>query len=411
MTGNLVMRSANFINNGAEAMLLSFRNALLREMPEASVWAQMGGGDAQRAMLEGMSPLVARSEGRRFRHRALTDVLFAHASLRRPFGELRRRHAQAIQMRSVGPCDVVDLAGFGYGDAWSTERADASIGWKNFALRNGGKVVYAPQAWGPFEKSHWKELLPGLLDGAEFYARDPLSRDYLSAALRAPVPLQCDSAFSFSGGSKAHGEALLARFAWNDPSKPLVVFTPNMRLYERSEGKGGGNAMVKALAESIRALRRAADVRILLLANEMSFEHRRNDDRYLCALLETVCGEPGEIEACRDWLSAADVRSILMNAEMAVSARYHSILLASTSLCPALALGWSHKYEYLLADVGLGEWTVHGEKAEWELLPERTLELWDRRSEARAVLGRTIPGLRKNATDFLDGLAKRLHAD
>ena len=97
-----------------------------------------------------------------------------------------------------------------------------------------------------------------------------------------------------------------------------------------------------------------------------------------------------------------------MNAEMAVSARYHSILLAATAGCPVLALSWSHKYRHLLEDVGLGEWLVRGEGAEWDRLAPRALELWEARRETRETLGKTVPALRREATEFLDGLVRRM---
>ena len=312
-------------------------------------------------------------------------------------------------MRAAGPCHVVDLAGFAYGDAWPESQADTAAGWKNFALKNGMAAVYAPQAWGPFERPVWREAMREMLDGALFYARDPRSQELLASAIRADVPLQRDVAFSFRGGDKALGARLLGELPWRDGAKPLAVVTPNVRLYERSEGSGSGNAMVRALVETALRLNSETGCRVLLLGNEMLPSHRgKVDDRHLCALVEAICARPGEIAAMRKWLSAAEVRSILMNAEIAVSARYHSVLLAAAAGCPVLALSWSHKYGYLLEDVGLGEWLVRGEKAEWDRLAPRALELWEERRAAREILDRTVPARRKEATDFLDDLTRRM---
>ena len=407
MTQTFVLRLAGFANKGAEAMLLSARNAILRNVSDARIFVQLKPEYALCASTEGMLPLLPRSESRKDKLRLLADMRFRHDDVRR--GVLRTRHEQALQMRAAGPCHVVDLAGFAYGDDWPESQADTAVGWKNHAQACGCRAAFAPQAWGPFAKPAWRTVLPKMLDGALFYARDARSQSMLSEAIHADVPLQRDIAFSFADGDKALGARLLSGLPWKDDAKPLVVVTPNVRLYERSEGSGSGNAMVRAVVGTARRLRSELDCRVLLLGNEMSLSARaKPDDRHLCALAETVCGMPGEVVAMRKWLSAAEVRSILMNAEMAVSARYHSILLAATAGCPVLALSWSHKYEYLLEDVGLGGWIVRGENGEWDRLAPRALELWEARRETRGVLDETAPRLRKEATEFLDDLTRRM---
>ena len=407
MTQTFVLRQAGFANKGAEAMLLSFRDAVLRNAPDARILAQLKPAHALAASVEGVVPLLPRREPSGGWWRSLADIRFCHRDVRR--GVRRTRHEEALQMRAAGPCHVIDLAGFAYGDAWPESQADTAAGWKNFALANGMRAVYAPQAWGPFEKPAWRRLLPEMFDGALFYARDPRSREHLEKAIRADVPLQRDVAFSFRGGDRALGDRLLGELPWNDGAKPLAVVTPNVRLYERSEGSGSGNAMVRALVGTARRLNSEAGCRVLLLGNETSPAYGgKEDDRFLCALVEAACDAPGEIVAMRKWLTAAETRSILMNAEIAVSARYHSVLLAATAGCPVLALSWSHKYGYLLEDVGLGEWLVRGEEAEWDRLADRSLDLWEDRRSARETLEKTVPLRRAEATEFLDDLVRRM---
>lgn len=407
MTQTFVLRLAGFANKGAEAMLLSARNAILRNVSDARIFVQLKPEYALCASTEGLLPLLPRNGSGREFWRSLSDIRFRHDDFRR--GVRRTRHEQALQMRAAGPCHVIDLAGFAYGDDWPESQADTAVGWKNHALTSGCRAVFAPQAWGPFAKPAWRAVLPKMLDGALFYARDAQSQSMLSDAIKADVPLQRDIAFSFLGGDRALGARLLSELPWKDAAKPLVVVTPNVRLYERSEGSGSGNALVRALVGTVRRLRSELDCRILLLGNEMMLAHRtKPDDRHLCALVETLCEQPGEVVAMRKWLSAAEVRSILMNAEMAVSARYHSILLAATAGCPVLALSWSHKYEYLLEDIGLGGWIVRGENAEWDKLAAKSLELWEARRETRGILDETVPRLRKEATEFLDDLTRRM---
>ncbi|MBO7500352.1 MAG: polysaccharide pyruvyl transferase family protein [Fibrobacterales bacterium] len=407
MTQTFVLRQAGFANKGAEAMLLAARNAVLRNVPDARILVQTKPEQALRASVEGLVPLLPQNGSGREFWRSLSDIRFRHDDFRR--GVRRTRHEQAIQMRAAGPCHVIDLAGFAYGDDWPESQADTAVGWKNHALASGCRAVFAPQAWGPFAKPAWRNALPKMLDGALFYARDARSQELLRDAAGIDAPLRRDVAFSFDGGDRELGARLLGELPWKDAAKPLVVVTPNVRLYERSEGSGSGNAMVRAVVGTARRLRSELDCRVLLLGNEMSLSARaKPDDRHLCALAEAVCGMPGEVVAMRKWLSAAEVRSILMNAEMAVSARYHSILLAATAGCPVLALSWSHKYEYLLEDVGLGGWIVRGENGEWDRLAPRALELWEARRETRGVLDETAPRLRKEATEFLDDLTRRM---
>lgn len=408
MSHRIVVRGANFANKGAEAMLLSIHEACLRSKQSIELFAQLHGEDIVHCANAGPIPLFATKGMNHSRHTAVTDLCFGHKGLDVFQKKYRRiRHSQATQMRRVGPCQVLDASGFAYGDPWSLDNADNAIGWNNFAHKSGHKTVYLPQAWGPFTKPEWIKGLEKLAKDAELYARDSQSQEYLRRALGYDAPLQTDIAFSYSGGSEKRGQELIQELGWKEPTAPLIIMTPNMRLYERCEGRERNNVMLRAMANTAKELVDNTRARVLFLGNEyLPTNSPKGDDRFLCSLLESMCALPGQALALTSWLNTQDVRSILMNAEMIISSRFHSLLLGSTAIKPVLAIGWSHKYQFLLNDIGLSKNLVSGEKGIFSSLAQQSFALWENRSSCKKILENTIPQLRQNARDFLDRIVR-----
>jgi len=90
----------------------------------------------------------------------------------------------------------------------------------------------------------------------------------------------------------------------------------------------------------------------------MGHELRRDnskikDDRFLCDHLLSSLDSCLRVAHIDKALTAAEVKSVIGNCDLLLSSRYHALIAALSQGIPAAAIGWSHKYEELLAEFDL----------------------------------------------------------
>jgi polysaccharide pyruvyl transferase WcaK-like protein len=254
-----------FQNKGAEAMLLTTTAAIRRRLPDAAIFARVPRTDYAPARAERIRPLSIGEAGllRKFISKVKTATLIAD-----------------------GTC-LIDISGFQFGDDWSyriAERRAATV--RRFAMA-GNPVFFLSQAWGPFNGNlRGAKATQSLLEHATLsFVRDKLSEQaVLRLAPTAPIRFAHDLAWNFEAGS-AELAANRIREAGLDPTRRglTVCVTPNLRVYERSDGRGADNAHVKLLVSMIRHLVRHYDAQVVLVGHELRpAGSTTKDDRYLC---------------------------------------------------------------------------------------------------------------------------------
>ena len=186
-----------------------------------------------------------------------------------------------------------------------------------------------------------------------FYSRDKQSSIHLENILnKAPNSIlpQPDIVFGFQGGTAEQGKDVLRRMGCS-MTRPIIGVSPNVRVYERTTGKGTENKYLKTLISLICHCIKKYEVDIVLLANDIRKDGI--DDRYLCSLIAAAINQNERCFMTRETLTSEEIIALISQFKLIVSSRYHSLIFAFSQGIPAIALSWSHKYRelFLLFDM------------------------------------------------------------
>jgi polysaccharide pyruvyl transferase WcaK-like protein len=242
------------------------------------------------------------------------------------------------------------------------------------------------------------------------FARDKDSLAWVTG-LRALAPdrlrLAADIAFQFTGSSPERAAEVLEKAGARLDGTPLVGITPNMRVYERTEGKGFENRYVRALSDLCGFFTRQEGCQVVLIPHEISPNTDRKDDRFLGQLVSSlVPGDAARVCVLTDAHSAADLKAVIGQCVFLVGSRYHSLVAALSQRIPAVALGWAHKYEGLMMSAGLGQYVLDLGRNGVEGVSEVVQTAWSRRGLLKALLDSSVPRLEGSALGALEFAAR-----
>ena len=313
---------------------------------------------------------------------------------------------------SMGGFDaVVDVHGFAFGDEWDARAPRMAREWTKFCHDMGKRFIFMPQAWGSFQKKGFAEPISAMLrESSLYYARDKVSQSHLAKILDKPVdevPVAPDIVLRFQGAFSPVGAYLLRTVGVDASRRPIIGISPNMKVFERTKGKGTGNAYVMTLAHICDYCVDRFAAKVVLLPNELSppSENRR-DDRYLCALIHSSVKNPSSCAVLRGYHSAEEIKSVISNCDILIGSRFHALVFALSEGVPVLALSWSHKYRELLCQFGLEEFVFdHDEMDESEIL-ELLNRLWEEREGRAKTIGLALPELWRRVDILFDQAAK-----
>jgi colanic acid/amylovoran biosynthesis protein len=253
-----------FENKGAEAMVLTVASAIRSRRPSARIYVRLPRADFPSAKMNALLPLDGR-------FKRFTDRLKS------------KLHTARLM---AGKAMLIDVAGFQFGDAWPSEIAQRRARTVRAFVRAGSRFVFMPQAWGPFENPQVADATREIIDTATMaFVRDRTSLkavEQLVGSAHPRVRFAHDVAWNFVGADPARAKELI-RAAGVPDERPLTVcVTPNMRVYERSEGKGLENQYVRMLLSIVQHLCKAHGASVVLLGHELRQPGSRDaDDRFL----------------------------------------------------------------------------------------------------------------------------------
>jgi len=241
---------------------------------------------------------------------------------------------------------ILDASGFAYGDQWGPDKARMAAAYLGRARRRGARVILLPQALGPFEGDAIRQAFSEVLTVADrVYARDPTS---LAAARDLPgagdhLRLCPDFTHSVRGVPPT------------DPLPPETVgLIPNRKMLEM--GAAGRDAYVGLFTRLAgRLVARGARPMLLLHSAE---------DRALAAAIADGVGHALPVREEGDPLR---VKGLIAGCHAVVSSRFHGLVNALSAGVPAVATGWSHKYEHLMGEFDCPDLLITAETPEVEL--------------------------------------------
>ncbi|MCF6782800.1 MULTISPECIES: polysaccharide pyruvyl transferase family protein [Stutzerimonas] len=353
------IRKAGFVNKGAELMLHAALQKLKTRYPDATFV---------------MAPTTEKSD---HPFRKLVQLgFYPKASLWRygiQWGNLANFAPRPLREMYGVVLDkevdvVIDAAGFAYSDQWgddpSIELAQSVKTWK----KNGTRVILLPQALGPFTTEKIQAAMKTVAENVDLiFPRERVSYELLTdlTGERANIRQAPDFTNLISGVIPADFDAEQNRFC----------IVPNCRMLDKTDQQTRDAYLPFLITCTRYLLEKGAKPFVLV--------HEGKGD---LALAEKLSSAVGGIPIVRE-SGPLEIKGILGACSGTLGSRFHGLVSALSQGVPALATGWSHKYQMLFEDYGFPEGLVQVTSDEAEI--KRKLDLVTDESARIAALIQT----------------------
>lgn len=326
----IVLTGVETNNKGAELMLYAILQEIERKWPDAEVFISYN------CLQQGLQYIKTPLRLRFIPYERVINRTHIN-------GVLRRIGLPIIACSNVVKADYFfDGSGFRFSDQcmlWGT----TPQWWRRrlkCQFQRGAKIVFLPQAFGPFETSLTKQALEVLSHFSNaIMPRDRMSYNYLKEAGivdMKKVKLYPDFTSLVEGVFPKEYEYL----------KGGICIIPNMTMI--STNKIGYNDYLQLL--TILANEGRGKNRPIFLIN-----HGGQEDLELCLRCKEVMGP--DVQALIN-LNALEIKGMISSAYMVITSRFHGLASALNSCVPSLATSWSHKYEELFYDYGMKNYVL-----------------------------------------------------
>jgi colanic acid/amylovoran biosynthesis protein len=333
---NILINGTNTYNKGAELMLYAVLQELERISPDVNVLFPLCG------LPEGVSYIQTSLN---FKQRNIPSIAKVFMKLKGP-GVLRRifhiPYAYTTNRYAMRGLDIVlDAGGFQFSDQWTASNTDVAL-WDNYLYRlkkQGTKVIYLPQAFGPFETKNGKRLVAILNRYADcIIAREQISYNYVinAGVNENKVLLYPDFTSLVDGIFPARFEGL----------KGGIALIPNMRMIDR--GSMSIDNYIDMFVQVTNETKKIHKPVFLL-------NHEGKKDFLLCQAINERLSEKIQVASN---MNALEVKGLISQCYMTFSSRFHGVASSLNTGVPCLATSWSHKYEMLFKDFDMEDCVV-----------------------------------------------------
>ncbi|MCQ2089723.1 MAG: polysaccharide pyruvyl transferase family protein [Fibrobacter sp.] len=322
-------------NKGAELMLYAIIQEIERLFPNATVYFDVGAIPQGFGYLK--TPLKLKEKPIEKWNRLYYKLHI--------YGIVRRLHLLSFfdfinDVHAIKNADYfLDASGFRFSDQWNWSERTIQQKRKLWSqqAKYGCKMVFLPQAFGPFEKESSKRHLSDMASYADLIMpREQISFEYIkNSGVVNMKKVRQYSDFT----SLVHG-IFPERFAH---LKNAVCIIPNSRMIDKG---------AIAFDDYIHFL-----TGIIETARQKNFSvYLLNHEGHSDEVLAYKCREflKDEIEVVSG-LNALEVKGLISTSRLVVSSRFHGVASALNSCVPCLATSWSHKYAELFKDYGLDD--------------------------------------------------------
>lgn len=230
---------------------------------------------------------------------------------------------------------VLDCCGYYITDAWHQTEDDYCRVNNYYSLFSNPdlKVIYLPQAFGPF-RNEWSKKIAQLAyeRATKIYARENVSLSCMVDLFGTNEKLSIAPDFTCFCSPSENPVVQL-------PEKDYVIIIPNSNMISQTDNNIADNYMdfLKSVVEFL-----IAKGETIYLLN-----HEGEEDEELLHSLNRTLTQPLPILTN---MSGVDIKAVVKNAKLVISARFHGVVSALTQKVPTLCTSWSHKYAELLKE-------------------------------------------------------------
>lgn len=321
-------------NKGAQLMLYAVLQEIQSKYPEARIYLNNEHSDlpALRNTFKGLDIRKRQSN----RWRIIVSKLKLASIAYKVYKPLSWRFSLRVPYKGVDI--LLNIGGFQFGDQWR-HNANSNASWKHYLSKMkeyGTKIVFLPQALGPFEKKGSKEIVR-ILDAYSdiIMARDQVSYGYISALhpSKASIIVFPDFTATVAGIPSRQSEL----------AKGKVCIIPNSKMI--SQGVNTEENFVNGIVCIIEHVLEMGKQVVLL-------NHEGSGDYRLCQRINEKLNNKVDILQSNN---ALVTKGIIAASYLTISSRFHGVANALSSGIPCLATSWSHKYQKLMEDYGQKE--------------------------------------------------------
>lgn len=326
----IVLTGVETNNKGAELMLYSILQEIENRYPDAEVYVPVG------SIKQGLG------------------YINTHLNLRnKPYSKFiqlcRKLYITGTLYRLKLPClfltDVhavkgadyfLDASGFIFSDLWNPSDA-ICYKWQHQLegyRKQGTKIIFLPQAFGPLEKPNTKRLIDSIASNANLiFARDKISYDYLCnyGVPSQKLRIYPDFTASVSGNYPERYNHL----------KGCVCIIPNCRMVDK------GSIISKT--DYLQFLTKTIELCVKNGKNVYLLNHEGESDEAFAMNLVSLLNHKVELVT---GLNALEVKGLISSAYLCITSRFHGAASALNTCVPCLATSWSHKYKELFNTYG-----------------------------------------------------------
>lgn len=230
---------------------------------------------------------------------------------------------------------ILNARGFCYSDQWKRPASDilAERTFYSCFSKVGRRIVFLPQAFGPFELETSKALIQQAYSFADLvFARDQQSFSFVQSAVGECEKMSLVQDFTILVEPSDLASVCL-------PPHNYIIIIVNCRM--QSHTVEAVSLRYKDFILAIINYLQNRGEKIVLL------NHEGKEDEML---MRDINKEVGDSCILITNISGVDAKAIIRDSKMVISSRFHGVVSGLVQNVPTLCTSWSHKYQELLAD-------------------------------------------------------------
>lgn len=374
-------------NKGAQLMLATACERLRSITPDVVLTIPFDMQDGHADRLEYGLRYAVHSPARWFSRSVWRELLAVCASRTSLGGPLGLVHESKLD-------GILDISGYAFGDKWPVKKTKRLAKMAFACKRRGRPVILLPQMLGPFTKPGQERAFRELAQHCDaIFARDQQSYDYARPLVMDDVQMEVCPDITITTSAKCTPMH----------SHDYACLVVNSKLLEPNpQQQQWADTYMQRLTTAGRHLI-SRGLELLIVEHEYTSRDRQ--------LAEQVRSNIGD-EKCAAFAHSDPqvLKYVLGGSRLVVGSRFHSLVSSLSMGVPAIALGWAHKYDALLADFGV-PMLIHYAKDRVEHLVELIDNTLDHRDEVSSVISdnRVLLGNRVDA--MWNDVAGRLGVD
>jgi colanic acid/amylovoran biosynthesis protein len=332
------IRNVNFINKGAELMLMATADGLRRIDGSARIALRPSkAAPYERRILYNAYQKIGGNKGR--------------FNLSRPAKIIPKSIKNGLGLVTDEELfGVLDASGYAYGGDWNPNMLTHASYQARQMQEKGGLFIALPQAFGEFNSGFKIRKIRRLVSAADMiFARDNISRVHLEAANVDMKKVFVSPDFTATVPAE---EVQL-------PPQDYACIVPNTKILSKmNRNQSDKLKYYDFLVKTIRHLRRRIITPYFVL-------HNFTDDIKICQAINSQIETPVSI------INQADPRKIkylLGHAVLNICSRYHACISGLSEGIPTLGTSWSHKYEMLYREYNIPDLVLADDQQTEEII-------------------------------------------